>query len=318
MLQKLIREFPSLSALALNWRERIGDEQFELLKGQWLRPGPDRPRSHPCSRCNQNHRIIRHSDKDIVSVPPEDSYCERQAISFEDACLFCFDLYRFAEQLCQRLSIIPDKKMEVSQFPCRIGWLSGATRQYPVRLLLGSAASCEPVAKNLLLEEESPFVLLAGMDLPELFTLFEKQKCTIFSLPRIAGITAESVETVLTGLELFSGFLRDAEGSVYVPPPGVQPLDDYARIIFPEGEPIILSGATTRRSMVRFIHQWVQQSGNPVFDIEVIREAHNKKHPDRSWTAARFKEDLFKRHESDFDRLFSILDNAGGRFRIKF
>jgi len=318
MLKRLLEEIPSLSALAFIWREKLGGDQFELLRKNWLRPLAERPRSHPCTRCNGIHRIIRHSDEDIVSVPPEDSYCKRQALSFEDVCLLRFDLSRFVDQLCQQLSISLDKKTDFSRFPCRIGWVEGAHRQYPVYLLLGDQFRAEQTAKNLLVEEDSPFVLISSSDFPVLFPLFKKQKCCLLSLLRIAGITSFCVETVMTGPELFAGFLRAAEGSVYVPAQGVQPLDDYARITFSEGEPIILSSATTRRSMVRFIHQWVQQSGNPVFDIEVIREAHNKKHSDRAWTSTRFREDLFKRNESDFDRLFETLDAAGGRYRIKF
>lgn len=318
MLKTILESFPTLSSPAFIWRQRLGAEKFTSLKKHWLRPDELRPESHFCQKCNSVHRIQRHSNSDIVSVPPNDVHCDKQPLSFEDACLLRFDVRRFAEQLCKQLSIAPDEGADFSRFPCRIGWINGATRQYPVYLFMVGSSRAEQEAKNLLHEDESPFVLLTGADIPQLFAAFKKRKCSLFALPRIANITSANVVTIMTGQEVFSGFLRGAEGSSYTPPAGVQILGDYARIVFPGGYEVRLSSGTVRRSMVRFTHQWVQQSGNPAFDIEVIREAHNKKHPDRQWIGARFKEDLFKRHEADFDRLFEILDNAGGRFRIKF
>lgn len=317
MLKKLLEEFPSLSGPGLVWREKLGDEQFVLLQTNWLKPVPGRPRSHPCSHCNGVHRIHHRSDTDIVSVPPEDSYCKRQALSFEDACLLRFDLHRFTEQLCGQLSIIPDRKMDLSGFPCRIGWLQGAQRQYPVYLLLGTPFACAQAAKNLLVEEESPFVLLSSAELPELFPLFKKQKCSVCSLLRIAGISSSSVETVLTGSELFAGFLREADGVVYAPAPGVQILGDFERIQFPDGYVVNLKRAYKRRAVVRFIYQWGQQTGDPVFDIEVVREAYNRQGPKHEWKGDRIRDELFKRDKADFDRLFVLQDAANGRYRLK-
>lgn len=317
MLKKLIEEFPSLSGLGLVWREKLGDEQFGLLQKNWLKPVPERPRSHPCSHCNGVHRIHRRSDTDIVSVPPEDSYCKRQVLSFEDACLLRFDVRRFAEQLCQQLLITPDKKADFSRFPCRIGWVKGSLRQYPVYLLLGDLARSEQAAKNLLAEEESPFVLLSSADIPELFPQFKRKNCSLLSLFRIAGITSSSVETVMTGQEIFAGFLRDAEEAVYVPALGVQIFEDYARIVFPDGYEVRLSRSPVRRSMVRFIHQWVQQKNDPVFDIDMVSAAHNERYPSLQWTTRRLKEDLFKRHEEDFDRLFHSFPGSNRRYRLK-
>jgi hypothetical protein len=317
MLKKLLEDFPSLSALAFIWREKLGDEQFVLLQKNWLKPMPERPRSHLCARCNRVHKIHWRSDSDIVSVPPEDSYCKRQALSFEDVCLLHFDVPRFTEQLCNQLAIIPDKKADLSRFPCRTGWVEGAHRQYPVYVLLGDPSRAEQAAKNLLVEEESPFVLLASADLPELFQLFKKKKCVVFPLLRIAGITSDCVKTIQTGSEFFAEFLCDAEGAVYVPAASVKILDDYARIVFPDEHIVHLTRATVRRSVVRFIHQWVKHKNDPVFDIDIVRAAYDEKHPDLPWTSRRFKEDLFKRHEDDFDRLFHSFPGSNRRYRLK-
>jgi hypothetical protein len=253
----------------------------------------------------------------MVSLPPEGSYCKRQALSVEDACLLRFALHSVTEQHCEHLSLIPARKIDLSRFPCRIGWIDGASRQYPVYFLIGSPAVCEQAAKNLLIEEESPFVLLSSVNMPDLFPLFKKQKCELFSFLKIAGISSDCVVTFLTGPELFSGFLRDADGAVYVPVCGVHIFDDYARIVFPDEYTVTLSRSPVRRSMVRFIHQWVQQKNDPVFDIDVVSAAHNDRYPDQAWTSPRFKEDLFKRHENDFDRLFHSFPGSNRRYRLK-
>ena len=317
MLKAILDGVPSLSAPAFIWRDKLGEERFAQLQKHWLKPTEGRPKSHSCRKCKSVHRIHWHSDDDAVSIPPKSSYCEKRALSFEDVCLLRFDLHIFIEKLCDQLSIAPDKCANFSAFPCRIGWLQGAERQYPVYLLLGEPSACEQAAKNLLVEEESPFALFSSSDLPELFPLFKKKKCALLSLFRIAGITTSCVETVMTGAELFEGFLRDAEESVYRPVAGVKILDDYARIVFPDGHIVHLARATVRRSVVRFIHQWVKHKNDPVFDIDIVRAAYDEKHPDLPWTSRRFIEDLFKRHEDDFDHLFHSFPGSNRRYRLK-
>ena len=213
MLKTIFESFPTLSSPAFIWQQRLGIEKFTSLKKHWLRPDEFRPESHFCPKCNGVHRIHWHSDSDIVSVPPNDVYCDKHSLSFEDACFLRFDVPRFVEQLCQQLSIILDKKADFSRFPCRIGWVEGALRQYPVYLLLGDPSRAEQAAKNLLVEEESPFVLISSSDLPELFPLFEKQKCRLLSLLLITEITQASVDITSIGRKLFSDFLGGAEDS---------------------------------------------------------------------------------------------------------
>ena len=92
---------------------------------------------------------------------------------------------------------------------------------------------------------------------------------------------------------------------------------DFKRIIFPDGYVLHMAKAHKRRAVVRFIHEYVTHSGNDEFDIEVLREAYNKQYPDRPWNSDRFKEDLFKRNQADFDRIFETIDAALGRYRLK-
>ncbi|QHI68479.1 hypothetical protein [Tichowtungia aerotolerans] len=315
MLKTLLEAFPSLSAPAFILRDTLGTESFDRLRQHWLQPTGSRPKSHPCQKCNGTHRIHWHSDQDIVSIPPADSYCEKQALSFDDACLLRFDVYRFAEQLCQQLEITPESHLDISRFPCRIGWLAGATLQYPVYLLFGSSFSCEQAAKKLLIEEESPFVLFSSSDLPELFPLFKKKKCALLSLFRIAEINPLHLKASVPGKKLFSEFLYGAEDSIYVPSPDVQITLDFKRIIFDDGYEINLAKAHKRRAVVRFIQEHVRRSGKRQFDVEVIRDAYNRQYPKKPWSSDRFKEDLFRgAPPGDFDRIFETIDAAMGKY----
>lgn len=316
MLKTLIKAFPSLSAPAFILRDTLGAEQFDRLRQHWLQPTGARPKSHPCKKCSGIHRIHWHSDQDIVSIPPADSYCKKQALPFDDACLLQFDVYRFVEQLCQQFEITLDSSLDISRFPCRIGWLAGASRQYPVYLLVGSPFFCEQAAKNLLIEEESPFVLFSSCDLPELFPLFKRKKCAAFSLFHIAGINPVRLKASVPGTELFSEFLYGAEDSVYVPNPDVQITPDFKRIIFDDGYEINLAKAHKRRAVVRFVRDQVRRSGKRQFDVEVMRDAYNRQYPKKPWSSDRFKEDLFRgAPPGDFDRIFETIDAAMGKYR---
>ncbi|QHI69850.1 hypothetical protein [Tichowtungia aerotolerans] len=316
MLKILLEAFPSLSAPAFILRDTLGAEQFDRLRQHWLTPVETRPKSHPCQKCNGTHRIHWHSDQDIVSIPPADSYCEKQTLSFDDACLLRFDVYRFAEQLCQQLEITPESHLDISRFPCRVGWLVGTSRQYPVYLLLGSSFACEQAAKNLLIEKESPFTLISNVDLLEIFPLFKKKKCSAFSLSHIAEINPVHLKVSVPGTELLSEFLYEAEDSIYVPNPNVQITPDFKRIIFDDGYEINLAKAYKRRAVVRFIRDQVCRSGKLQFDVEVMRDAYNRQYPKKPWNSDRFKEDLFRgAPPEDFDRIFETIDAAMGKYR---
>ena len=101
------------------------------------------------------------------------------------------------------------------------------------------------------------------------------------------------------------------------PNPEVFIAPDFKRINYPDGYVLNLAKAHKRRAVVRFIHEQVVQSGNDEFDIEVMREAYNKQHPNKPWHSDRFREDLFRSALEDFGRLFETIDAALGRYRIK-
>lgn len=316
MLKRVLDLVPTLSAPAFVWREKLGQEEFALLREHWLKPSASRLKSYHCPRCNGSHRVHFHSDSDIVSIPPADTYCEKKSISFQDAVILRFDVGRLAEQLCEALSIRPEKTIDTSKVPCRIGWLQGAIREYPVYLLIGVPLVCEQAAKNLLVDEESPFVLLSSAELPELFLLFKKQKSVALSLISIAELVTDHVQVSVPGKEIISEFLFATGSPTYVPNKNVQITPDFKRIIFPDGYEINLAKAHKRRAVVSFICDQVRQSGKRQFDVEVLRDEYNRRYSDRPWNSDRFKEDLFKgAPRGDFDRLFETIDAALGKYR---
>jgi hypothetical protein len=317
MLRQILDEVPSLKAPGIIWRAVFNDDQYEKFSRTWLIPLSQRPRSHICGRCCGLHKIVFHSEDDIISVPPPDSHCERKILTPEEACIYEFNERKFIERLCLAFSIEQNIAAYGNSGLLRIGWIGGPLRQYPVFLLLRNPQDAANIGRNLLLEEESPFVFFTNTDLPHLYPLFKKKTCSLFALSRIAGLSASGLSAVLTGQELFAGFLRGLENTGYTPSLSVQILDDFGRILFPDGNAVVLKRAHKRRAVVRFIYEWVQQTGDPVFDQEVVREAYNKQHPESPWMGDRFREDLFKRNLNDFDRLFQTLDAANQRFRLK-
>lgn len=98
--------------------------------------------------------------------------------------------------------------------------------------------------------------------------------------------------------------------------PGIFIEPSFKRIIFPDGSEVNLSRAYKRRTVVRFIHEQLALSGSREFDVEVMREAYNRQHPGNPWNSDRIREDLFKRHYEDFDRLFETVNAANGRYRM--
>lgn len=317
MLRQIFDTVPSLKAPGLIWRAFFGGDQYEKFSRTWLVPLTQRPHSHACDYCSGLHKLVFHSAEDIVSVPPPDSHCERKILTPEEACVYEFNERKLAERLCSAFSIEQDFSAYGKSGLLRIGWIGGPTRQYPVFLLLRNPHQIENIARNLLIEEEIPFVLFVSNNVPALYVKYKKQNCALFTLERVANLSPAGVTTVMTGSELFAGFLREACGMVYVPATGVQILDDFGRILFPDGNAVVLKKAHKRRAVVRFIHEWVQQTGDPAFDQEVVREAYNKQHPESPWMGDRFREDLFKRNLNDFDRLFQTMDAANQRFRLK-
>jgi hypothetical protein len=318
MLNQILKAVPSLKAPSFVWRSAVGEKQFMPFSRAWLSPIPDRLYSHSCTLCGENHKVVFHSETDIVSVPPKDSYCERKQLSPDDASVYEFNEQQFAEHLCKVFSIEQNLESRGECGLLRVGWIGGSVHQYPVYLLLRNSFLAEAVCKSLLLEEETPFVLFVCKNIPSLAKKYAKKKCALFSLDRVVGLTPKKLNAIsTTGIALFADFIRDVAGSVYIPAADIQILGDFNRIQFPDGYTVNLKPAHTRRAVVRFIYEWVKKKNDPVFDQEDVRDAYNKQHSDKPWKSDRLREDLFKNQLEDFDRLFQILDAANQRFRLK-
>lgn len=97
---------------------------------------------------------------------------------------------------------------------------------------------------------------------------------------------------------------------------------DYQVIRMPgvRGE-INLATKHKARAFLRFVIQRLTESGAADFYVEEMREAFNAQFSrdvaHRRWVSDRFREDLFRGKEREFDLLFERLDKATGRYRIR-
>lgn len=96
---------------------------------------------------------------------------------------------------------------------------------------------------------------------------------------------------------------------------------DFRVIRLAGGKVVDLRTKHKARGVLRFICAEAKRTGQKEFDVEVVREAYNAEFPDhlahRRWKCDRFREDLFKGKEREFDLLFETVDKALGRYRVK-
>jgi hypothetical protein len=75
------------------------------------------------------------------------------------------------------------------------------------------------------------------------------------------------------------------------------------------------------RGVLRFIISQVRKTGEREFNSESVRDAYNVQFPNgtahKRWMCERFREDLFKGKEREFDLLFETIDKALYRYRLK-
>jgi hypothetical protein len=82
-----------------------------------------------------------------------------------------------------------------------------------------------------------------------------------------------------------------------------------------------LSRKHKARGFVRFLHDRLSGEDRRDFYVDEMRDAFNAEapvgKPGRRWTSDRFREDLFKGKEKDFDLVFETLDKASGHYSLK-
>jgi hypothetical protein len=98
-------------------------------------------------------------------------------------------------------------------------------------------------------------------------------------------------------------------------------IGDYRVIRIPGRRPINLGKKHKTRAMVRFIHESLKKAGKSDFYVEEMRDAFNEQFTGtmagRQWISDRFREDLFKGKEDEFDLVFEPLDKSTGHYRTK-
>ena len=102
---------------------------------------------------------------------------------------------------------------------------------------------------------------------------------------------------------------------------GLRVVGDYRVIHMPGRRPINLGRKHKTRAVLGFIHRALKKADKPEFYVEEMREAFNAQFDDdaagKRWVSDRFREDLFKGRERDFDALFEVVERAAGLYRLK-
>lgn len=104
--------------------------------------------------------------------------------------------------------------------------------------------------------------------------------------------------------------------------PRAEVIGDYKVIRVPGvRKEINLSRKHKARAVLRFIHQWVADQGTREFYVEEVRDAFNRQFTvderQRCWVSDRFREDLFRGKEKEFDLLFEAVEKMAGRWRVR-
>ena len=102
---------------------------------------------------------------------------------------------------------------------------------------------------------------------------------------------------------------------------GVKIIGDFQVIRIPGRREIKLGSKHKARAVLRFIREQLQSAGVTDFYVEEMREKFNGRFTGslagRQWRSDRFREDLFRGKEADFDLLFESLDKAAGHYRMR-
>jgi len=75
------------------------------------------------------------------------------------------------------------------------------------------------------------------------------------------------------------------------------------------------------RAFLGFVHRELNKAGQKEFYVEEMREVFNAQYTGemsgKQWTSDRFREDLFRDKEREFDLLFESLERGSGYYRMK-
>lgn len=222
--------------------------------------------------------------------------------------------FTLAHHLCDGFGLQADPK-PMGPGILRLGTLSHRTDRLPAFLLTCAGRNYLAKAQTISASHSGSCLFYSPRYCPDTSDWLRKKQHAYFSLVDLLVTPRLTVSPVYR--QKLQTFTASLPSVAYQPNPDIQIFQDYKRIRFPDGSEINLAKAHKRRAVVRFICNWVKQSGYALFDVEVVREEYNKQYPDKLWDSDRIREDLFKRNIEDFDRLFETVDAANGRYRLK-
>ena len=156
---------PGLSAVAVEWQMRIGDEYPSTRT--FFRPNGKRAWSYPCTRsrgCGCMHDVVEHGPDDIVAVCRCGNGCETFPLEPLDIVIFELDRTALVQAAAGAFMLMgkPESAPELHQ-TTRLGFYSPyAGFRFPVYLTIQlEPDDLQNVLSDLASQTEGPFVLLA-------------------------------------------------------------------------------------------------------------------------------------------------------------
>ena len=137
-----------------------------------------------------------------------------------------------------------------------------------------------------------------------------------FKLQAELGLVREEEQAGTQGTAATTGTLRVGEKS-----PMAKVIGDYRVIRIAGGMQINLATKHKARAFLGFVHRELEKTGQKDFYVEEMREAFNAQYTGemsgKHWKSDRFREDLFRDKEREFDLLFESLERGSGYYRMK-
>jgi len=119
------------------------------------------------------------------------------------------------------------------------------------------------------------------------------------------------------GISDFKGEISEEQVSANV----AKIIGDYRVIRIAGGMRINLATKHKARAFLGFVHRALNKAGQKDFYVEEMREGFNAQYTGemsgKQWTSDRFREDLFRDKEREFDLLFESLERGSGYYRMK-
>jgi len=313
-LLERIDKYAGLSCTLNEWKFLL-NSHYDLLY-PFLKTTPRRAPVWCCPEQGRKLEVIPEGTGYTALSPDCEAQPELEVnnIPSDDLQMWEFCQPSLARKFCGSFGLQADPK-PVGRGILRMGTLPHRAGRIPSFLLFCSEKNYLPLVKSTVADHSGNCLFYTPRYCPDTAVWLQQKQHGYFPLEDLVDV--QTLEPSPAHRALLQSFISSLPPVSYQPIPGIRIAQDYYRIKFPDGYVIDLSRAYKRRSIVRFVVDWVRQSGSDIFDAEVVRESYNQQHPEQPWDSDRFREDLFKRNIVAFDRLFETLDAPNGRFRLK-